>query len=167
MCMAHRKGHGILETGSRAPDFRLRNLAGGETALADILAEGPVLLVFFKVSCPVCQLTLPFLERVHRGQAAGSMAIYGISQDEADWTRDFNRRFEVTFPTLLDTQQNHYEASNAFGISSVPSMFLIERHGTVAWSLEGFNKREIQDLAARAGVNPFRPGEQVPEWKAG
>jgi hypothetical protein len=49
----------------------------------------------------------------------------------------------------------------------VPSLFLVERDGTIAWSLEGFNKREFVAVAGQAGVNPFRPGENVPEWKAG
>lgn len=163
MGSARRKG--ILQAGERAPDFRLRNLAGGHTALRELPA--PVLLVFFKITCPVCQLTLPFLDRVYRERNPESMAIYGISQDEAEWTRDFNRQFGVTFPILLDTHANHYEASNAFGISTVPSLFLVERDGRISWVLEGFQKRAIRTLAGKAEVNPFRPGEYVPEWKAG
>src|SRR5450759_4932020 len=95
----------LLETGSRAPGFRLSRLgageAGGEATLAELTVRGRVLLVFFKVTCPVCQLTLPFLERMH---AAGALAICGISQNDASDTREFNRYFGVTFATLLDTE---------------------------------------------------------------
>ena len=157
---------GILEAGANAPPFRLRNLAGGETALADLLPRAPLLLAFFKVACPVCQLTLPFLDRIHR-EAAGSLTVCGISQDEAEGTRDFNRRYGVTFPVLLDTDANRYQASNAFGLSTVPSLFLVDAGGRIVWSGEGFRKLNIEMLATRAGVNPFRPGDYVPEWKAG
>jgi len=160
-----------LRAGHRAPGFRLARLVNGTVKgtadLGKLLSGGPVLLAFFKSSCPVCQMTLPFLERIHRGRTPGSLEIYGVSQDDAETTREFAAEFEISFPTLLDTEESGYPASNAYGISHVPSLFLVERDGTIAWSLEGFNKREFLAVAGQAGVNPFRPGENVPEWKAG
>ena len=162
--MASRGQHRLLEPGSRAPDFRLRLLAGGDATLAEILAAGPVLLAFFKISCPICQLTFPFLERIH---AAGSLRIFGISQDGADDTRDFNREFGVTFPTLLDSEESGFPASNDYGISSVPTMFLVEPGGMISNVIEGWRKKDMEGLAGPAGASLFRPGEYVPEWKAG
>jgi len=49
----------------------------------------------------------------------------------------------------------------------VPSIFLVEADGTVSWSLVGFHRKELQALGEKLGVNPFRPGEQVPEMKSG
>ena len=157
----------MVQKGSRAPDFKLKNLAGGETSLHELLPNGPVLLAFFKITCPVCQLTFPFLDRIHRERTPASIAIYGISQDDERWTRDFNERYGVTLPTLLDPEEQDFPVSNAYGISTVPSLFLVERDGTVSWTLEGFSKRELQALAGKAGVNPFRETDYVPEWKAG
>ena len=161
----------LLRAGHRAPDFKLAQLESpgtpGAVSLSELLPTGPVLLAFFKSSCPVCQMTLPYLERIHRGRAPQSLAIYGISQDEPETTREFNAEFGITFPTLLDTEESQYPASNAYGISHVPSLFLVERDGTIAWSLEGFNKREFEAVAGRVGVKPFRRGEKVPDWKAG
>lgn len=37
----------------------------------------------------------------------------------------------------------------------------------IAWSLDGFNRREFEAVAGTAGVKPFRPGENVPDWKQG
>lgn len=160
-----------LRAGHRAPDFnlpRLKKAAGQSTVdLPGLLQGGPALLAFFKASCPVCQMTLPFLERVHRGRAPGSLEVYGVSQDDAETTAEFAAEFGITFPMLLDTEESGYPASNAYGLSHVPSLFLVQRDGTIAWSLEGFNKREFVAVAGQAGVNPFQPGENVPEWKAG
>jgi peroxiredoxin len=78
--MAARGQHRLLEEGSRAPEFRLELLDGGTSTLAQILAGGPALLAFFKISCPVCQMTFPFLERLH---ADGAVRIFGVSQDDA------------------------------------------------------------------------------------
>src|SRR5580658_9844628 len=99
--MASRGQHRLLDAGKRAPEFQLEMLGGGSTTLREILAGGPALLAFFKISCPVCQMTFPFLERIHR---AGAVRIFGISQNDAADTREFNQEFGVTFPTLLDSE---------------------------------------------------------------
>ena len=162
--MASRRQRVLLSTGARAPEFRLARLDGGEASLKDLIANGPILLAFFKISCPVCQMTFPFLDRLH---TAGRIPIYGVSQNDEEDTRDFNRRFGVTFPTLLDREENGFAASNAFGVSSVPTMFLIERDGTISRVIEGWARTEIEWLGGIAGAAPFRPGDNVPQWKAG
>ena len=40
----------LLEAGAKAPEFRLPQLDGGDISLAEIVARGPALLAFFKVS---------------------------------------------------------------------------------------------------------------------
>ena len=157
--------HGkLLAPGARVADFRLPGLDGGENTLAGILSRGPSVLAFYKVSCPVCQLALPYLERI---QASGRLPIFAISQNDAEESRQFNRRFGVTMPTLLDSEESGFPVSNAFGISSVPTLFLVERDGVVARVVEGWRKSEIEKLGAQAGVNPFQQGDAVPDWKAG
>src|SRR5271170_1147908 len=110
----------LVVAGGKAPAFRLTGLDGSRKSLADILAGGPALLAFYKISCPVCQLTVPYLERL---AANNSLQVIGISQDDAGATRGFTQRFGLTFPTLLDSSEEGYPASNAYGITSVPSMF--------------------------------------------
>ena len=165
--MSAAKQRQILAAGQRAPDFQLQSLENGGRTLHELLAKGPVLLAFFKSTCPVCQMTLPFLERIHQAKAPGSFGIYGVSQDDAETAREFNAEFEINFPVLRDTEEAGYPASNEYGISHVPSLFLISSNGTIAWSQDGFSKREFETLASQAGVELFRPDENVPEWKSG
>jgi len=152
-----------IEAGSRAPSFQLKDLNGAVVSLDQILAKGPALLAFFKISCPVCQLTFPFLERLSIGS---SVQIIGISQDEAGPTQAFHQRFGVTLPTLLDPKDG-YPASNAYGITNVPTLFLVEPDGQVSNAIAGFSKRDLEALGKRTAVEVFRPEENVPEWKAG
>jgi peroxiredoxin len=166
--MASAKENKTLDTGDRAPDFRLEDLAGGgEKTLGELLEAGPVFLAFFKVSCPTCQYTLPFLERIFRGQRNGGTAMFAVSQDDAEVTREFHQEFGITMPTLLDRASFGYPASNAYGLSHVPTMFLIEPDRTVSWSLTGFARKNLEALGERLGVSLFRPGERVPEMKSG
>jgi peroxiredoxin len=162
--MAARRPHQLLQAGARAPEFRLPLLDGGDISLRELLTRGPALLAFFKITCPVCQMTFPFLERLH---TAGTLAIYGISQNDPEDTREFNREFGVTFPTLLDAEDSGFPVSNNYGIASVPTLFLIDPAGTVTFAGEGWNKKEIAWLAGHNGVSIFRQGDNVPEWKAG
>lgn len=153
----------MLSSGSPAPRFILQDLDGASYSLETIVSRGPVLLVFYKISCPVCQLTLPFLDRI----APGGLQIFAISQDDASSTRRFQSRFGVALPTLLDREEDGYPVSNAFGITHVPSLFLVESDGTISFTSEGFVRSDLESIGARAGVPPFRQEETVPAWKAG
>jgi peroxiredoxin len=162
--MASRRLRPLLDPGTRAPDFRLSRLEGGEASFAELAGGGRVLLVFFKVTCPTCQLTMPFLERLHAG---GTLAICGISQNDAAVTREFNSYFGVSFATLLDAEDEDFPASNAYGVSSVPSMFLVEPDGVVSRVIEGWNRKDMESLGEAAGMTLFRPEDNVPAWKPG
>src|SRR5438045_3229633 len=125
---------------AHAEPFELKDLDGNTHSLSEILSRGPALLALFKVSCPVCQLTFPFFERMAKNE---SLQVIGISQDDAKATKAFNARFGVTFPTLLDESGAGYPVSNAFGISTVPSVFVVETDGSVSQSFAGFSKRDL------------------------
>ena len=158
----------MLEAGAAAPDVRLVSLSGDLFVLAEELKKSAVVLVFFKISCPTCQFTLPFLERLYGSQTAAPPQLVGISQDSATVTHEFNRHFKLSFPTLVDPAQQNYPVSNAYRITNVPSMFLIEQDGRVAWSLNGFHKAELETLGERRfGRSPFQMRERIPAMRPG
>ncbi|MGA2746732.1 MAG: TlpA disulfide reductase family protein, partial [Candidatus Sulfotelmatobacter sp.] len=72
-----------LATGIKAPEFELKSLDGKRFSLGEELARGPVVLAFFKVSCPTCQYALPFFERLHKAYADKGVSLLGISQNNA------------------------------------------------------------------------------------
>lgn len=153
-----------LGKGEIAPDFRLKQLDAGEFSLSESLARGPVLVAFYKIGCPTCQYTFPYLERMARQT---SIPFFGISQDDPQGTREFREDFGITFPSLLDGRIQGYPASNAFGITHVPTMYLIDEERRILWDSEGFSKSDLEQLGERAGVKPFRESEAVPSFKAG
>ena len=154
----------MLEAGSKTPPFDLREMNGSSKSAKVILEKGPAVIAFLKVGCPVCQMTMPFLQRL-AGQSV--LQIIGISQDDANATKKFNDRFGLTLLTLLDESKAGYPASSAFGISSVPSIFVLEQDGIISKAFAGFSKRDIQALGDRIGVQPFKPDDKVPEFRPG
>ncbi len=164
--MGSLKPRRLLKVGEAAPEFQLRALTGETFELKQALTRGPVLLGFFKVDCPVCQFTFPFLERLYRS-GNGTIQFYGVSQDDARATQSFNRDQGLTFPTLLDEARQGYVVSNAFGISVVPTLFVIESDGRIGWASESFSKKDLEELGERLGAAPFLPGERVPDYRPG
>src|ERR1700730_5615116 len=161
--MASIKQKTMLSAGDRAPDFELENLAAGRNTRSGVAGGKPVVLAFFKGSCPVCQFTFPFLERMKNQQ----IPIYAISQDDPESTRAFNSEYGISLPTLLDKEEEGYPASNAYGLSHVPSIFLVEPDGRISQALMGFDKKGLEQLGHKLGQEPFKAGEFVPEFKSG
>lgn len=155
----------MRKPGEKAPHFSLKALDGAGMDLAGILSGGAAVLAFFKVSCPICQYTFPFLERLHA--EGGGLRFFGVSQDGAAATELFLRDCGVTFPTLLDGHSDRYPASNGFGIRIVPSAFLVEPDGEISWTMESFDKQALEELGERAGASPFRDGEKIPPFRPG
>jgi cytochrome c biogenesis protein CcmG/thiol:disulfide interchange protein DsbE len=163
-----------LESGVLAPEINLTFLDGRKFALRDALKSGPVLAAFFKVSCPVCQLAFPYLERMFKAYgSSGKFTFAGVSQDSAADTKAFKREFGITFPTLLD-EKGKYPASNAYGLTNVPTIFLISPDGEIEASIVAWSKPDMdqlnQKLARISGLPAaqiFAAGERIPDYKPG
>jgi peroxiredoxin len=162
-----------LEAGVKAPDISLPLLSGGHFNLKDALARGPVVAAFFKISCPVCQMTFPYVERLHQAYKGGKVTVVGVSQDAAADTKSFNQTYGVSFPTALDDTAR-YPVSNAYGLTNVPTIFYISQEGEIELSVVGWSKLDMEQLNAKlakaTGEKPaqlFHKGEQVKDFSAG
>src|SRR5882672_3924569 len=145
-----------LILGTKAPEFELNTTAGTRFSLADELSRSPVILAFFKVSCPTCQYAFPFLERLHRAYGRKDVPLVGISQNDAKETAPFTKQFGVTFPMLLD-EPHIYPVSNLYGITDVPTVFWIAHDGEIEISSVGWVKADFETLnrkMAEAGNIP-------------
>src|SRR5689334_14241004 len=91
-----------LVIGAKAPEFELNTDKGKKFSLTDELRRGPVVLAFFKVSCPTCQYALPFLERLYKAYGGKGVTLVGVSQNDTNDTAAFAKQYGITFPILLD-----------------------------------------------------------------
>jgi len=153
-----------LDAGVLAPDFTLPTVDGKRMSLAEALKKGPVLLAFFKVSCPVCQYAFPYFERLFQANRADNVTVLGVSQDDRKKTRQFLKEFGVSFPVAID-ESHHYAVSNAYGLTNVPTAFLIAPGGEIEVSSVGWSKRDVEAVNER--LAQYRAQSPVPLWRAG
>jgi peroxiredoxin len=163
-----------LEAGAKAPEVSLNSTHNRSFSLdAERATRAAVLMAFFKVECPTCQYTFPFLQRIAQAYPREKVLVVGISQSPHDDTVAFARKYGVTFPVMLEDPKK-YTASNAYGLTTVPSTFMVSRAGTVESATIGWDKKQISELnelvAKAAGMPPapiFNAGENVLDFKAG
>jgi peroxiredoxin len=162
-----------LTAGTKAPDFELKAMDGKRFVLREELARGPIVLAFFKVSCPTCQYAFPFLERLERAYGHQGVRLIGVSQNDPNQTSVFTKEFGVTFPVLLDDMET-YPVSNAYGLTNVPSVFWIAQDAEIEVSSVGWVKADFEEVSrkmAQAQNIPaapvFKLGEDVRDFRAG
>ncbi len=162
-----------LVSGKKAPDFQLSDMMSRRFKLTEALEKGPVVLTFFKISCPVCQFALPYIERIYQAAKGTNVSVVAVSQNTSKDTQFFNRQYGVTMPVLLD-DPNGYAVSNAYGLTNVPTIFYIAQDGTIDVSSVGWSKDDILAIARRvseqakiAEISVIRPGDDVPAFRGG
>jgi peroxiredoxin len=159
-----------------APQAPFRTPEGAPLATADVVAKGhglPVLLAFFKTSCPICQLTWPYLQRLHEAYGGRAVHVVGVSQNDGRSSRAYYAEFGgATFDLLLDPEPG-FAASNAFDVDAVPHLVLLSPQGIVLDVFAGWSKKRMEALGARFVEKniPFRPvvppGDPVRDFAPG
>lgn len=158
----------MLKAGKVAPDFTLPFFDGGVSNLYS--AGKTAVLIFYKFSCPVCQFTFPFLQKIYETYG-DAFYFVAIAQDPAEKTIPFRETFGITVPTLMDLQP--YPVSNTYRIETVPSIFLVNEDHKIDTSFEGFDKKQLErlsdSLAHKSGLPRIAlfQGLSVPELKPG
>jgi peroxiredoxin len=162
-----------LTVGAKAPDFQLQSMDGKRFSLQEERGRRPVVLAFFKASCPVCQYAFPFLERLHKAYERTKVTLVGVSQNDPQQTAAFSKEFGVTFPVLLD-EQDSYPVSNAYGLTNVPTVFWIGQDGEIEVSSVGWVKADFEEVnrrmaeaAASAPAVVFKAAEDVRDYRPG
>lgn len=142
--------------------------------MRDVLAASgarPTLLVFFKTSCPVCQFDFPYLQKLHAAHGA-ALRVVGVGQNDLASAQRFYAQYgNANFDLLLDPEPA-FEASNAFGVESVPHHVLVDPGGTVKKIYAGWSRAEMEGLDrafASADSKPavITPQDRVPSFTPG
>lgn len=128
----------------------------------------PAAIVFYKVTCPTCQMAAGPMDRL--GRSAGER-FAAVVQDPAERASAFAREYGVSFGSIPDEEP--YELSSAWGVRVVPTLFVTAEGGVLdvveSWDREGWERAaarlgELLGIPIPApseegdGLPPFRPG---------
>ncbi len=157
--------------GDEAPAFTLPDATGSEVSLDSLLAEGPVVVVWYRGGwCPYCNLTLKaYQERLDEIRAAGAtlVAISPETPDNALSTRDKQglefvvltdannavaREYGVVFDLTEPVHENYNENfqldawnGQASGELPLAATYVIDRDGVIRWAFLDADYRERAD----------------------
>lgn len=118
-----------------APDFTLKSLNGEEVSLSQ--QRGKYVLVnFWATWCGPCKVEMPSLEILHQRFKSKNFSLLAISNDMfgAKIVEPFAKANNLSFPILLDQQ---LQASNKYGVVSLPTTFMIDPKGNIIGELRG------------------------------
>ena len=137
-------GPGML-AGAPAQSFDVRRTDGKPDSLARHRGQ-VVLMNLWATWCPPCREEMPALERFAR-EHAGTVVVLGVDQGEsADAAAAFARERGVTFPILVDEQQQYGRAYAALGL---PTSVIVDRSGHVVKGVDGaMTLEQMRDAVA-------------------
>jgi len=144
-----------LENGSPAPQFSLTGL-NGETIDLSQHHGTPVLLNFFKSTCPWCQVEMPRLAEMYRRQGDVNVQVLGVvvGRDDNSSAEKFARDKQLDFPLAVDSEKTVREE---YLLQRVPTIVLVDAQGHVARVYEGSTEQLTgiveQTMLAAAGGN--------------
>ncbi|RBQ15901.1 AhpC/TSA family protein [Spongiactinospora rosea] len=95
-----------VEVGEKAPDFVLPNALGSKVRLSDRLAEGPVVLIFYRGSwCPYCNLELAAYQAVLPEFREAGARLVAVSPQLPDDALSMQEKHDLAYDVLSDAEQ--------------------------------------------------------------
>jgi cytochrome c-type biogenesis protein len=119
--------------GRRAPDYRLLNIATGDSVNIRSDYDGHVTLVnIWATWCAPCRAEMPSLEQVYQDYKNRGFRIAAVSvdADRPDQVTAFGEELGLTFDLLHDASGAIQQAYRTIG---VPQSYLLDRRGVVQW----------------------------------
>lgn len=111
---------GMLPPGSSAPDFEAPDQTGRPRTLAELTAEGPIVLYFYpRDFTPVCTAEACLFRDAAAELAATGARVVGVSADPPESHARFAARHGLSFPLLSDQDgrlQSLYQARMLLGL---------------------------------------------------
>jgi peroxiredoxin len=126
-----------LKAGDKAPSFTLNDPEGHPVASADLLANGPLVVSFYRgVWCPYCNMELQALQDALPEFEKLGASLIAISPQTSVNSRKSVRQNELGFPILSDT---HNDVAAAFGLSFELPDYLVDLYKGLKNDLPTFN----------------------------
>jgi len=143
-----------------APALSVHGTGLGEVTVAALTAGGCALLLFVNEDCPTSALAMRRLGPLCRAWEQAGLSSTAVFEDPLDVAVRVARRLGWT--GRLASEDPPYETSRAYQLVSVPTAVLVDRAGTIAGTVTGWDHAALAALIGRAGAL-LGAGLAVPE----
>jgi len=151
----------VLTSGASAPSFSLPDSVTGQV-VSDPWSAGRTVIAFFKVTCPVCQMIAPKI----KGLATSGVPVVAVGQDPPAALGRYADDHGQQVPTV--TEAPPYPVSSAFGVSTVPTLFVVDEDGTIVDAVAGWDRDRWNAVAASFGAPLLSTqGDGLPVFRPG
>lgn len=139
---------GALGVGDRAPDFVLPDASGRPVRLSDRLAEGPVVLTFYRGAwCPYCNTQLREYQDAAGDVSSAGATFVAISPQVPDSSLTTRERNGLSFPVLSDVGNR---VSRDYGLVFQVDEETRDRYRAAGIDLEASNGTDAWELPVPA-----------------
>ncbi len=144
-----------LAPGAVAPAFRLPDVLGTDYSYTKEERARPLLLVFFSLFCEPCRAELSVLQKIQEKYGGTDVDVAAVSLDGealAQTVEGFARQEGYTFPVLIDEVDGRqmFKVADSYRVTEMPTLFLVDRGGRVAFAGMGRVGEETLEKAVQA-----------------
>jgi len=133
--------------GNPAPTWRELSAVQGSVPVEVAALRGRVVVLEFWASwCTVCRMTIPILNDWHDRYAARGLTVLGVTTDPAKYATAASIELGISYPVLSDPDAT---TSRAYGALAIPTLFVIDRDGTVRDVVVGYQSDRLAQVEAR------------------
>jgi peroxiredoxin len=149
----------LIKVGAMAPDFTTQTLDGKDLKLSDYRGK-VVILDFWATWCGPCLAAMPHTQEVAKHYKDQGVVVLGSC------TSDTRAKFEgwvktnqATYPDIIWSHDKAERGADRvsrklYGVSGIPTQFIIDREGRIADIVVGYMKGEVllDDALRKAGI---------------
>ena len=149
-----------VAVGEKAPDYRVVDLASGDSVSLRELAKGHVSIVnIWATWCGPCKEEMPAMQRAYAELAPQGFRILAVSIDDgdADGVKAFGQELGITFDLLHDRSGRIQQLYQTTG---VPESFLLDREGRIVKRVIGAH--DWSSAANRKLIERYLEGAEAP-----
>jgi len=126
---------GRLELGGEAPRLKGPDLSGNPVSLGDFAGKW-VYVDFWASWCVPCIKSLPEVVALNRNSASrGDLVVLGVSLDDSSTGEAMRKavgKNKISYPVLYDGSGWQSAVAGEWGVTAIPSTFLIDPQGNIA-----------------------------------
>jgi peroxiredoxin len=139
------KKEGSKPKESLAPDFALPSIDGKTVTLSQLRGK-VVLLDFWATWCAPCRMAIPHLNNLYKTHRERALEIIGLSLDKG--SPEMLKRFSASMAIEYTIVMADEKVLDDYGISTIPSTYLIDRDGSITNKWVGFSQNLMSTISA-------------------